>query len=247
MGISRQLRSYYVAEGLLQPLARGLYRRPVAALDGGAGEGVAWEQVVASLQLVMGWDVVVGGATALDLQGYAHYLRFAQNEVHLYADKAPAWLKQLDLPVRLVVHRSSALFSTSMPDVAATSGNGMAKGFVAWRSPRGLLLTLSAPERAILEVLADVPRTETLHNARVLMDGLAHLRPALVAELLRDCKSVKAKRLFLALAERANHAWLRHLDKSGIDLGSGKRVLEKGGKLDATYLITLPEDLDGHQ
>lgn len=30
-----------------------------------------------------------------------------------------------------------------------------------------------------------------------------------------------------------------------MDLGTGKRVLVKGGKLDPTYLITVPEELDG--
>ena len=38
---------------------------------------------------------------------------------------------------------------------------------------------------------------------------------------------------------------LTHLDRSRVPLGSGKRMLVKGGKLDPTYLITVPEDLGG--
>jgi len=30
-----------------------------------------------------------------------------------------------------------------------------------------------------------------------------------------------------------------------VDLGAGKRVLVKGGKLDPTYQITVPSDLGG--
>jgi hypothetical protein len=56
---------------------------------------------------------------------------------------------------------------------------------------------------------------------------------------------VKVKRLFFYFADRHHHAWLKRLDKSAIDLGTGKRMLVKGGKLDPTYQITVPEDPDG--
>jgi hypothetical protein len=62
-------------------------------------------------------------------------------------------------------------------------------------------------------------------------------------KLLEDCKSVKVKRLFFFFADRHNHAWLKRLDRSRIDLGKGKRMLVRGGKLDPTYEITVPEDL----
>ena len=69
------------------------------------------------------------------------------------------------------------------------------------------------------------------------------MRPDLVGQLLRICTSVKAKRLFLALAERHQHAWLKRVELADVDLGSGKRVLVPGGRLNAKYLITLPADL----
>ena len=62
---------------------------------------------------------------------------------------------------------------------------------------------------------------------------------------LTDYRSIKVKRLFLWFAERHNHAWLHKLDRSDIDLGKGKRMLVRGGKLDTKYNITVPEKLDG--
>jgi hypothetical protein len=50
--------------------------------------------------------------------------------------------------------------------------------------------------------------------------------------------------LFLWYAERHNHAWLKKLDRSGINLGRGKRMLVRGGKLDPKYNITVPGELD---
>jgi hypothetical protein len=51
---------------------------------------------------------------------------------------------------------------------------------------------------------------------------------------------VKVKRLFLHLAERHSHPWAKSLDLSKESLGSGKRVLVAGGRLDAKHLITVP-------
>jgi hypothetical protein len=47
------------------------------------------------------------------------------------------------------------------------------------------------------------------------------------------------------LADRHHHAWLNRLDKDSIDLGTGKRMLVRGGKLDRVYQITVPEEFYG--
>lgn len=52
------------------------------------------------------------------------------------------------------------------------------------------------------------------------------------------------KRLFLWFAERHNHAWLKQIRREEIDLGRGKRMLQRDGKLDPKFNITVPEDLD---
>ena len=76
--------------------------------------------------------------------------------------------------------------------------------------------------------------------ADMLMDGLVNLRPRRLQTLLEQTSSVKVKRLFLFFAERHGHAWFSQLDSQKIDLGSGKRVLVKNGKLNKKYQITLP-------
>src|SRR5919199_6635728 len=65
-GYRAALRQQYVRHGWLAKVARGAYRRP--------GPAPGWEAVLSSLQCLEGVPVVVGGRTALDLAGFAHYL-----------------------------------------------------------------------------------------------------------------------------------------------------------------------------
>lgn len=246
-GYYRQLLDHYVKAGWLESPAHGVYRRPAAALK--------WQQVVASLQNVLDLPVHVGGITALELDGYAHFLQMhARKAVHLYSPvPLPSWLRKLPLTEQLVV-RTSRLFNETDDDthrhakiardaITAPHVRGIALKQVTW-GDYDMPLTYSTPERAILEFLDDVPKRESISHANLLMQGLRTLSPRRVSQLLNRCRSVKVKRLFLALAERNNHPWLKELDVSGIDLGKGKRVLVPGGKLHPKYLITLPQDLD---
>ncbi|MFR9534110.1 MAG: type IV toxin-antitoxin system AbiEi family antitoxin domain-containing protein, partial [Rikenellaceae bacterium] len=72
---------------------------------------------------------------------------------------------------------------------------------------------------------------------------LTTLRPKLLQQLLELCSSVKVKRLFLYMAEKSGHSWFRSLDLDKIDLGSGKRMIEKNGVYNSKYMITLPNEL----
>jgi hypothetical protein len=104
---------------------------------------------------------------------------------------------------------------------------------------------MSTPERALLELLDELPRHESFHQVDMLFEGLRTLSPRRLQTLLVACRSVKVKRLFLWFAERHNQTWLNQLDRDKIDLGTGKRMLVKGGKFDPKYLITVPSELDG--
>ncbi|WP_222851550.1 type IV toxin-antitoxin system AbiEi family antitoxin domain-containing protein [Phytoactinopolyspora mesophila] len=246
-GYYRSLRQTYVNHGWLERAARRVYRRP--------GPELSWEQVVISLQTLLEYPVAVGGRTALELGGLAHYVPRVHAEVHLHRDRAlPTWLPTLQLPQRLIDHRNTRLFDIAVPELTSsdlsaprTDGDVQAwarGGFVAvswgqWNWP----LMVSTPERAVLELLDELPARESFHQADVLFEGMVALSPRRVQHLLERCKSVKVKRLFFFFADRYSHAWLARIDRAKVNLGSGKRALVPGGRLDSTYNITVPEDL----
>jgi len=249
-GYSTALRSQYVSAGWLEQPARRVYRQP-------RGD-VSWEQVVVSLQTLLGHRMVVGGRTALELQGFAHYLPQADREVQLYGPThPPTWLADLPLDVRFHYHNSRRLFADDGVEAWFASVAGAIEDksraeppesdsfrvqpWGQWNWP----LTLSTPERAVLELLDELPGRETFHQADMLMEGLSSLSPRRLQRLLLACTNVKVKRLFFFFADRHQHAWLKRLDKKAIDLGSGNRLLVKGGRLDKRYRITVPGDLDG--
>jgi hypothetical protein len=251
-GYSRSLLGKYVASGWLESPARGVYRRP--------GPPLKWQHVVASLQLLGRSYLHVGGHTALTQRGFGHYvqMRGAQTILLYGPEVLPAWVNKLGLPEPFAVRNDAMLGSFrarrdekgaprdahdhpfSTEKLAAFGLQEVVWGAWDWR------LWFSSEERAILELLQDVPARESVYEADVLMQGLVNLRPKLLSVLLRSCASVKVKRLFLALADRHAHAWFKHLDLDGVDLGQGKRMLEPGGKLHPKYLVTLPADLDVH-
>jgi hypothetical protein len=111
-------------------------------------------------------------------------------------------------------------------------------------SSNGNPVVFATAERAMLELCDLPPDADLVYEAYAVMQGLGSLRPQLLERMLRACKSIKAKRLFLALAERRAHDWLKHLDLEHVDLGRGKRSLVPGGRLHPKYHITLPADLD---
>lgn len=243
-GYSRALRHQYVAAGWLEQSGRGVFRRPRGQLS--------WEQVVISLQTLLKHPISVGGRTALELGGYAHYLPQTQQQIHLYSDnKLPAWLLKLPLQETFMIHNRNrflpapVIAAESLPidDSASLEQALVAAGLIVttwghWVWP----LIISSPERAYLELLDELPQHESFHMADVIMEGLTNLSPRRMQSLLEAASSVKVKRLFFVFAERHNHAWLKHLDMCKIDLGKGKRMLVKGGKLHSKYHITLPEE-----
>lgn len=203
-----------------------------------------------SLQLVLDYPIAVGGRTALELQGYAHYLSNEIKEVHLYGpSKPPTWLAALPLDVKFHWHNSHRLF----PDDPVPKRDLHRSAtllvpstlFIVGTPFANLPLGTSTKERAILEMLDELPDRESFHQVDALMEGLSDLSPRRLQTLLENCASVKVKRLFLFFAERHHHAWFAKLDTSRVDIGAGKRVLARGGKLDPHYLITVPGDLRG--
>jgi len=245
-GYYRSLRSQYVAAGWLEQPVRGVFRRPRGT--------ISWEQVVVSLQMLMGYPVSVGGLTALKLDGYAHYVSQRDKSIHLYGDKKlPSWVFKLGLSETFVYHNrlrllpqvegppasllsltTYQLYKDTLPIVDGLRVHSWGH----WEWP----MVISSPERAILELLDELPKNETFHMADVIMEGLVNLSPHRLQTLLQNTSSIKVKRLFFFFADRHNNRWFKKIKRDKIDLGKGKRVLMNGGKLDPIYQITVPKD-----
>lgn len=236
-GLSEHALDNAVKTDTLLLLATGVYSQYSRA--------VTWEGVVASMQRMMDKNVddqlpsvVVGGLSALSISGLSQYLSLGSTpHIHLYATKKlPSWLVRLSLPIKFEGHGTRKLWPDSLSKDRA---------FVKEHEWGEQLppVYFSCPEKAILEVLMDLPESVSFEHADELMQGLVNLSPRKLDTLLKGCKSVKVKRLFCWLAKRQAYPWFDKLNLENYDLGSGKRVVAKGGKLDTEYLITVPQHM----
>jgi len=187
-----------------------------------------------ALQSQLGLTVHPAGKTALSMQGKAHYLALAAKKVQLFGgvdDALPLWFKKHAWGLELDCKLSSFL----PPEL----------GLVEFEH-KGFAVKISSPARAVMECLYLAPGSQPLLEVFELMEGLNNLRPANVQALLEGCRSVKVKRLFLYLADKAGHDWLAYLKPDRVDLGSGKRTIVPGGVYVAKYQITVPRELEQH-
>ncbi len=221
-GISRKLANYYATSGWLHRVGEGAFTLQPGPPD--------WLGAVFGLQQKAGGSLHPGGRTALELASLAHFLPLGeQAPVYLFGrpgERLPAWFKRLPWAGRIRYEQTNFL----PPELGLRE-----------HQAGGFAVTVSDPERAILELLFQQVSDEAgYEHARLVFEGLGTLRPALVQALLESCGSVKVKRLFLHLAELHAHPWWPQLKLGKVSLGSGKRVLVPGGRLDPKYLITVP-------
>lgn len=223
LGISRDLQKHYRKSHWLESLGVGAFKRP--------DEEVGWQGGLYALQTQAKLPIHVGAITALGMQGLSHYVRLGNETVFLFLTPKttlPKWYREAEWqnPIKPV--------KTSM----LPEGVGLIT-----QEFKTFSIQISAPERAILECLYLAPDTVDLLECYQIMEGLVNLRPKLLMQLLEPCTSVKVKRLFLYMAKRAGHAWLKHLEQDKIDLGSGTRSLLKGGVFDPEFRLMLPKEL----
>ena len=244
-GLSRHTLDNWVKSEQLTSIFYGVYKRPDTKLT--------WRGLVYSLQR-MGSDLCPGGITALSSQGLGHYVELGQQKtIHLYGkDSMPSWLNSLLPNVIFIRHNEMKLLGKGDPissiDLNQEFTTTMALELTLAEHEGIEAVRASTAEKAWFEVLLDVPEKISFEHADQLMQGLGILSPRKLNKLLEVCHNVKVRRLFLWFAERHQHSWFKKLETerytiaSGL-LGSGKRVLAKGGKLDSKYLITVPEEM----
>ncbi|WP_431210330.1 type IV toxin-antitoxin system AbiEi family antitoxin [Puia sp. P3] len=223
-GYSHDLQQRYKKSNWLRSLGAGAFIR--------ANDKVGYEGAIYALQEQNGITVHPGGRTALALLGKAHYLELSSGQVVLFGGKGtklPTWFKNHDWGVKVDYHETSFLPSDlGLTNVELTNFS----------------IKVSGAARAIMECLHLAPQKQELMECFQLMEGLNNLIPKQVQTLLESCQSVKVKRLFLYMAEKADHNWFKYLDLSSVDLGRGKRGVVKNGVLIDKYEITVPRELE---
>jgi len=222
-GYSHDLQQKYIRSKWLEKMGKGAYKR--------TGDKVDFFGALYALQSQAKKQVHIGGRSSLILLGFSHYIEMEKNTITLIAPqgfKLPLWFSnyQWENPIELI--RSNML-----PANLALSNY----------DTENFSLKVSIPARAILECLSLAPSRFDLEEAWFLMEGLNALHPSIVQELLENCRSVKAKRLFLYFAEKAGHSWFKYLTIEKINLGKGKRSIVKQGVLIPKYQITIPKNL----
>lgn len=221
--VTPQLIARYKKSQWFTPLGRGAWIRTGKRLD--------WTPAIYALQTQQNLHVYPSGKTALELMGRAHFLPLGENppiQLSLPAsERLPEWFTRQPFAANLTVFNSAVLF-----DPVSTA-------LTHWEG-RNFTIKISTPERAIIELCHLLPHKTDTQEVQLLMQGLTSLRPQLLQKVLLDCRSVKAKRLFLVLAEIAAHPWFGQLDISAVDLGNGKRTLPIEGRLHPRFHITVP-------
>jgi hypothetical protein len=188
--------------GWLRRLGRGVYLLPGDELNRDAA--LAW----------LGTQVPglhVAGKTALGWRGVRHNLSFKERLV-LWGD-VPTTLPDWFTEVFPAAYQATHLFDDTLP---------AAVGLAPLPGGRADLL-VSAPERAVLELLSDVGKSQGLEEARHLVEGARSLRMDIMDTLLGHLKRIKVARLAHAFADDLGLSWGELARRHSERLGGGRR------------------------
>jgi hypothetical protein len=235
IGVSAKLAWWYTRSGLLKRIAPKLYIKK--------SDVISWPAVVSTLQSQMDLSIHVGGISALNilrLIGKNNLsddsdFDFFTKKIFLFANAKitlPSWLSQYENYFEIV---NCSLFKSK----------GVSAGLVKYKVGK-VEISISCPERAVMEILHISPKVHTLYSVAEWMEMLKDMKPDITQLLLENCNSIKVKRFFLYFAERFWHSMASELDLKKINLGSGKRVIGRGGiyRYHPKYMLSLPEKIE---
>ncbi|PZQ75293.1 MAG: hypothetical protein DI530_17550 [Sphingomonas sp.] len=213
-GLSASHASHLAKGGWLTHLGRGVYMLP--------GDTLTRDGCLAYL-MRQHPGLHVGGKTALSWRGVRHNVTFRE-VITLWGEKQvrlPTWfLERFECSFQ-----TTQLFDPSLP-----------KDFGLQPLPGGnTALVVSVPERALLELLSDVGKTETVQDARNLVEGTRNLRLSVLETLLTHTTRIKVVRLARALSEELGLPWAAMAKTQSEQKGGGARwiaVSKNGERLD---------------
>ncbi len=229
-GITPQLARKYCQSEWLVKLRTGVYYR--------SGRKPEWQNAVYCLQTQNHSKIHLAGLTSLTLQGKSHYLQLETESIWINIQGTatlPKWFKAFP---------EMSLSENKAPqwDVIKTSKlDSIVENDLTTVEVEGIKLRASNQELAAFEVLEAVPSTLSFEHAAELFQGLVNLSPRKVESILKRSDSIQTNRLFLFLGHFYKQPWVKRLNESAINLGSGKRQIVSEGKLEKRYQITVPE------
>lgn len=225
-GYSDQLVKQYRTSGWLTMLSKGVMYR--------AGSKITAWGALACYNEQLGKTFHVAAHSALELLGFNHYVPMGKPTLMVYhkkEERVPLWMSEIEFDSEIKP------FTTHI----------FTKQCTYLHDKKEFPLLTSSAEQAFLECLLLVPQQYNLMDLYYIMEQLTTLRADVVQSLLEGCTSNKVKRLFLYMAEKANHYWYEDLDVTRIDLGTGKYQLTAGGIYLPKYKITIPEELYNYE
>lgn len=165
----------------------------------------------------------VGGKTALAWRGFRHNISFR--------DTITLWgVKQIRLPAWFTTRFEATYQTTKLFD------SGMKPNVGVQPLPSGSpAVMVSAPERAVLEFLSDVGKTELFQGAVSLLESTHKMRPEVLETLLAHTTRTKVLRLARSLSEQLDLPWAPLARKYSEQRGGGARwiaVSRNGERLD---------------
>ena len=216
-GISNGLIHSYKKNNWFKSFGTGAYSK--------LNDNIELNGAIYALQTQLNLGFHIGGVSALSVYGINHNIDFGRKTFifGLRGEKLPCWF------VKQYKDETEIIKTTFLPKNIGFENN----------SDKDFSTQISSKERAILEMIYLTPDKCSLNEVYQLMESMSVLKPKLLQELLENCSSIKVKRVFLYIAEKLNYPWFKNLDMTKIDLGKGKRTIEKGGKLDKKYNIVI--------
>lgn len=137
----------------------------------------------------------VGGKTALAWHGVRHNLPFRE-KISLWglaSYRFPKWVSE----AMLFSYQTTQLFNRDLPyERYLTTMPGQDAGVL-----------VSVPERALLELISDVGKGQTLDEVDNLFASVRHMRRPILAELLSHCRIGKVITLLRSLARGDDRPW----------------------------------------
>lgn len=202
--------------GWLESIGRGAFIKSGSQKDIFAG--------ISAIQYQTEYDLHLGGKYAID--NYHHIRQYLKNDqlLELFTDERkalPQWFLST-FKDNYKLRRTSFLPKNVGVNEIEISG---------------IKLKISSLERALLEMLYNVPEETSTQEAYQIFEMITVVKPDLLNMLLVSCKSVKVKRLFMYFASKTNYPWFNKLEN--INLGSGVRTIDKTGKYDKKYNIII--------